>query len=53
MGVVYRATDTKLGRSVAIKVLADALANDAERRARFAREARTLAALNDPRIAAI
>jgi serine/threonine-protein kinase len=53
MGVVYRATDTSLGRQVAIKVLPDAFAQDAERLARFEREAKTLAALNHPHIAAI
>jgi hypothetical protein len=53
MGEVYRAHDTKLNRDVAIKVLPDLLANDAERLARFTREARTLALLNHPNVAAI
>ncbi|MBI4906619.1 MAG: serine/threonine-protein kinase [Acidobacteria bacterium] len=53
MGVVYRATDTKLSREVAIKVLPDAFASDANRMARFLREAQALAALNHPNIAAI
>ena len=53
MGAVYRATDTKLGRDVAIKVLPDELANDPERLARFDREAKVLASLNNPNIAAI
>ena len=53
MGQVYRATDVQLSRQVAIKVLPDALAGDEERLARFDREARTLAALNHPNIAAI
>jgi serine/threonine protein kinase/dipeptidyl aminopeptidase/acylaminoacyl peptidase len=53
MGEVYRATDTTLGRQVAIKLLPDAFAADAERLARFEREAKTLAALNHPHIAAI
>ncbi|MDA2924420.1 serine/threonine protein kinase, partial [Acidobacteria bacterium AH-259-L09] len=53
MGQVYRATDTKLGREVAIKVLPDLLARDPERLARFEREAKLLAALNHPNIAAI
>src|SRR4051794_26199895 len=53
MGAVYRATDTKLGREVAVKVLPDAFARDADRMARFAREAHVLASLNHPHIAAI
>jgi serine/threonine-protein kinase len=53
MGAVYRATDTKLNRDVAIKILPDAFAGDAERMARFAREAQVLASLNHPNIAAI
>ncbi|MDQ3488919.1 MAG: protein kinase [Acidobacteriota bacterium] len=53
MGEVYRAHDTKLGRDVAIKVGSDAFLSIPERRARFEREARVLAALNHPHIAAI
>ena len=53
MGEVYRARDTKLGREVAIKILPPHFTNDPERRARFAREARTLATLNHPHIGAI
>ena len=53
MGEVYRATDTNLKRQVAIKVLPAAVARDAERLARFQREAEVLAALNHPNIAAI
>src|SRR6516162_11089833 len=53
MGEVYRATDTKLGRAVAIKVLPDALASDPDRIARVEREAKALAALNHPNVAAI
>src|SRR3972149_3278623 len=52
-GDVYQATDTKLGRSVAIKLLPEAFARDAERVARFQREARVLASLNHPNSAAI
>ena len=50
---MYRATDTTLGRQVAIKILPDAFASVAERLARFEREAKTLASLNHPHIAAI
>src|SRR3954447_26310070 len=53
MGAVYRATDTRLNRDVAIKVLPDAFAADAGRMARFEREAQILASLNHPNIAAI
>jgi serine/threonine-protein kinase len=53
MGEVYRARDTKLGRDVAIKVLSDGFTHDAERIARFQREAQILASLNHPHIAAI
>src|ERR1051325_6011335 len=53
MGEVFRARDTKLNRDVAIKVLPDSVALDRERRARFEREAQTLAAVNHPRIAQI
>ena len=53
MGVVYRAQDTRLKREVALKVLSPAFAQDAERLARFAREAQVLASLNHPGIAAV
>src|SRR5688500_15711458 len=53
MGEVYRARDTRLGRIVAIKVILEAYASDPERAARFQREAKMLAALNHPRIAAL
>ena len=53
MGVVYRATDTKLNRDVAIKVLPDSFAADPDRLTRFTREAQLLASLNHPNIAAI
>ena len=53
MGQVWRARDTKLDRDVAIKVLPEAFAHDADRLARFTREAKTLASLNHPHIAAI
>src|SRR6476469_3831803 len=53
MGEVYRATDTTLGRQVAIKILPKAFASDPDRVARFEREAKTLASLNHPHIAAI
>ena len=53
MGEVYRAQDARLGRAVAIKVLPEALAVDGERIARLEREARVLASLNHPHIAAL
>jgi len=53
MGDVYQASDSRLGRTVAIKVLPEAFARDSERIARFEREARVLASLNHPHIAAI
>ena len=52
-GEVYRARDTKLGREVAIKILAEAFSRDKERLARFEREARLLASLNHPGIATL
>jgi serine/threonine-protein kinase len=53
MGQVWRATDTRLNRDVAIKVLPEAFADDADRMARFRREAQVLASLNHPNIAAV
>jgi serine/threonine protein kinase len=53
MGEVHRARDQKLGREVAIKVLPEEFARDADRVARFQREAKLLASLNHPNIAAI
>lgn len=53
MGDVYQATDSKLGRSVAVKFLTNSFSHDADRVARFEREARLLASINHPNIAAI
>ncbi len=53
MGVVYEATDARLGRTVAVKALPPRLARDPHRRARFEREARVVASLNHPNIASI
>src|SRR5580658_9263124 len=53
MGEVYRAHDSRLNREVAIKTLPSAFAEDANRLARFQREAQALAALSHPNIAAI
>ena len=53
MGEVFQATDTRLGREVALKIIPDAMAQDADRMARFEREARVLASLNHPNIAGL
>src|SRR5437868_7989576 len=53
MGEVYRARDTRLGREVAVKVLPEPFANDPDRRGRFEREAKAVAALSHPNILAI
>ena len=53
MGEVYRATDAKLNREVALKVLPEAFAQDRQRMARFSREAQVLASLNHANIGAI
>jgi serine/threonine protein kinase len=53
MGTVFRARDTRLGRDVALKLLPESFSQDADRIARFRREAQVLAALNHPNIGAI
>src|SRR5919108_1860467 len=53
MGEVYRARDTRLQRDVALKILPESYSSDPERLARFEREARVLASLNHPHIAAL
>ncbi len=53
MGQVYQATDTKLNRQVALKILPEAFATDPDRLARFQREAQVLASLNHPGLSAL
>jgi eukaryotic-like serine/threonine-protein kinase len=53
MGEVYRAQDSRLGRDVAVRVLSEAFGHDTERMIRLEREAKVLASLNHPNIAAI
>ena len=53
MGVVYEARDRRLGRSVALKIMPEAVVGDAQRRRRFLREARTAAAINHPNVAIV
>src|SRR4029450_13285318 len=53
MGVVYRATDTRLNRDVALKVLPDELMHDADRRHRFVQEAQAASAIEHPNVAVI
>jgi serine/threonine protein kinase len=53
MGEVFRARDTRLGREVAVKVLPERVAKDPEALARFEREARTVAGLNDPNVCSL
>ena len=53
MGEVYRAKDTRLGRDVALKVLRSEISSDPDRRARFEREAKTVAALSHPNIVSL
>jgi serine/threonine-protein kinase len=53
MGEVYRATDTRLDRTVAVKILSDGIVGDPDLRARFEREARAVALLDHPHICAV